>query len=73
MSIQVQLKFICCSQSQGRNTKAFSVAALTLWNIIPDNINSAKNIIPFRHHMKTHRINCWWLLHCSWLCECWMH
>ena len=35
-------------------TRAFSVAAPTLWNSLPDSVKSARNIASFRRNLKTY-------------------
>ena len=35
-------------------TRAFSVAAPTLWNSLPDSVKSARNIVSFRRNLKTY-------------------
>ena len=65
-------------------TRAFSVAAPTLWNSLPDSVKSARNIASFRRNLKTyifkmayppwllgtsiHRLTTF--LHCTWSREC---
>ena len=35
-------------------TRAFSVAVPTLWNTLPEHVESSNSIVSFRHHLKTH-------------------
>jgi len=38
-------------------TRAFSVAAPTLWNTLHDNIKSAEHVITFRRYLKTYLLD----------------
>ncbi|KAK2173811.1 hypothetical protein NP493_848g02043 [Ridgeia piscesae] len=38
-------------------TRAFSVAAPTVWNTLPASVKSEGNIVSFRRHLKTYLFN----------------
>jgi len=55
----------CCGDAYGllygapeATLGAFSIAAPTVWNALPDNVVNAASLTIFKKHLKTHLFDC---------------